>query len=37
MAFSMVHHFVDESLTKVDMSEVKEIGINESPGKRGQD
>ena len=33
----MLHHFVDESLAKVDMSEVKEIGIDETAGKRGHD
>jgi transposase len=31
----MLHHFVDESLARVDMSEVKEIGIDETAGKRG--
>jgi transposase len=33
----MLHHFVDESLARVDMSEVKEIGIDETAGKRGHD
>jgi transposase len=33
----MLHHFVDEGLAKVDMSAVKEIGIDETAGKRGQD
>jgi transposase len=33
----VVHHFVDEGLARVDMSKVKEIGIDETAGKRGHD
>ena len=33
----MVHHYADEARAKVDMSDVKEIGIDETAGKRGHD
>ena len=32
----LAHHHVDEALAEVDMSEVKEIGIDETSAKRGQ-
>ena len=33
----IAHHYVDEARTKVDMSKVKDIGVDETAGKRGQD
>jgi transposase len=33
----VAHHYVDDSRAKVDMSKVKEIGVDETAGKRGQD
>jgi len=31
------HHYVDAARAKVDMSKVREIGVDETAGKRGQD
>jgi transposase len=33
----VAHHYTDEARAKVDMSKVKEIGIDETAGKRGHD
>jgi len=37
LLWRIAHHYVDEARTRVDMSKVKEIGVDETAGKRGQD